>query len=382
MAPTIKIAVVMPLGAQRGGGELMLTQAVTFSDRSLIEWLVIFLEQGPMIEEYRALGVSTVLVPAGRLRQPIRYLQTIWRIARLARREKVSGIVGWMSKAHYYGSPASWLAGIPSFWYQLGVHNPASRMDRWAARLPARGIVTLSKAGFEAQRLASPKVPSRLVYPGADLRRFDSQTLPTVQETRRKLGLPLDAAVVGIAGRLQRWKGMHTLIAAMPKLLEKFPELTCVIVGGGHALEPEYPAQLSSLARDLGVENRLRMVGLQTNVHEWLHAMDVVVHASDNEPFGIVVIEAMALGKPLVAGEKGGPAEIITAGVDGLLAPFENPAALSDCILRFLTDSEYAKNVGGSARVRARQFSVEAYASNLTAAFQELLRMSPEESAA
>ena len=85
--------------------------------------------------------------------------------------------------------------------------------------------------------------------------------------------------------------------------------------------------------------------------------MDIIVHASDREPFGIVVIEAMALGKPVVAGAAGGPAEVITPGVDGLLAPFGDAPALAQALLRYLDDPALAARCAQGAALRARDFS-------------------------
>ena len=95
---------------------------------------------------------------------------------------------------------------------------------------------------------------------------------------------------------MQRWKGIHVLIEAMPIILKAHPDAHCVVVGGRHALEPDYPEFVQAKIGDLGLEAQVTLVGLQHNVPEWMQAMDVIVHASDHEPFGIVVIEAMALG--------------------------------------------------------------------------------------
>ena len=102
--------------------------------------------------------------------------------------------------------------------------------------------------------------------------------------------------------------------------------------------------------------------------------MDVVVHASDNEPFGIVVIEAMALGKPLVAGSRGGPSEVITDGLNGLLAPFGDAPALATAVLRYLDDPAFAAACGARARARAADFTEERYAANLVQAIRDLIR--------
>jgi len=100
--------------------------------------------------------------------------------------------------------------------------------------------------------------------------------------------------------------------------------------------------------------------------------MDVVVHASDREPFGIVVVEAMALGKPVVAGAEGGPREIITEGVDGLLAPYEDAEALARQILRYLDDPAFARRMGEAARRRARDFSPEAFVRRMISVLRQV----------
>lgn len=159
---------------------------------------------------------------------------------------------------------------------------------------------------------------------------------------------------------------MHTLIAAMAKVRARHPEAHLVIVGGRHDPEPRYESELRALANRTGTEAAVTFAGFQADVPRWMQAMDVIVHASDREPFGIVVVEAMALGKPVVAGAEGGPAEIITPGVDGLLAPFGDVDALAVAIGRFLDDPAFASRCGASARRRAADFSAERYAHQAT----------------
>ena len=101
--------------------------------------------------------------------------------------------------------------------------------------------------------------------------------------------------------------------------------------------------------------------------------MDVIVHASDHEPFGIVIVEAMALGKPVIAGDAAGPTEIITDGVHGLLTPYGDAGALACALLRLLGDPVGAQRLGEAARRRAQDFSTRAYAQNFVAAVRGLL---------
>jgi glycosyltransferase involved in cell wall biosynthesis len=102
-----------------------------------------------------------------------------------------------------------------------------------------------------------------------------------------------------------------------------------------------------------------------------MHAMDVFVHTSRFEPFGMVVIEAMALGKPVVASAEGGPTEVITPGVDGLLSPYGDPQALAASILRYLDDGELRRSIGRAAALRAGNFTVQQFARQFGSAVAE-----------
>ena len=363
----------MPLAEQRGGGELMVLHLMQQGQDLGVEWLVIFLSDGPMVQQVRTLGAAAVVVDAGRLRELTRYLAAVRQIARLARRENVDLIFGWMNQGQLYGSPAAKLAGIPAAWYQLGIALTPGWNDRMATRLPARGILACSRAGAEAQGRLVPARPMRVVYPGVELERFDPSCLPSPTEAKQKLGLSPTGPLIGMVGRLQRWKGMHVLIEALPQILQAHPDTHCVVVGGEHAQEPDYPAVLQERIDALGLTEKVTLAGLQSDVPNWMQAMDVIVHASDHEPFGIVVIEAMALGKPVVAGDSAGPTEIITQNISGLLTPYGDAAALAHAILRYLNDPSFAEAAGAAARSRALEFSTRSYAENCVVALKSLL---------
>ena len=154
-------------------------------------------------------------------------------------------------------------------------------------------------------------------------------------------------------------------------ILVGHPDVHAVIVGGPHETEPRYPAELQARVQALGIGRAVTFAGFQSNIPEWMQAMDIVVHASDREPFGIVVIEAMALGKPVVAGAEGGPSETITPGVDGLLSSYGDAAALAAAVLRYLNNPSFAEQVGAAARKRAQLFDDRQYAAHVIAALQE-----------
>jgi glycosyltransferase involved in cell wall biosynthesis len=278
-----------------------------------------------------------------------------------------------MTFAGIYSGLAGFLAKVPTLYYQLATPTPGNPFEFIATQLCTFGGMTLSKAGYDIQSKLYPNKPGKLIYPGVELERFNPESLPSPSECREKLSLPKDRHIIGIVGRLQRWKGMHTVIKAMPIILEKYPDTTCVIVGGEHASEPDYPKYIKSLIAQHNLEDKVVLAGLQSNVQVWMQAMDVIIHASDREPFGIVNIEAMALGKPVVAGSKGGPAEIITQEVNGLLADYDNHEQIANCVIRYFENPEFAIKTAQAAKARASEFSSRQYAINLVNALREFV---------
>lgn len=374
-ARPLRVAVVMPLSEQRGGSEVLLEHLVRYGRGGTMDVRVLFFEDGPMVAAFRALGVPVAVLGAGRLRQPGPFARAAIRVWAYARREQIDLVVGWSAKAHLYAGPAAWAAGVPAAWFQHGIPDGRHAMDLAATRIPARGVFACSAAAARAQEALRPRRETAVVYPSADLARFNPARLPSPAGARVQLGLSPDGPLIGIVGRLQRWKGMHTLVEAFPAVLARHPDARAVVVGGRHEMEPDYEAHLHARIAALGLEDRVLIAGFQSDVPLWTQAFDVVVHASDREPFGIVVVEAMALGKPVVAGASGGPLEVITDGVDGLLTPFDDAPALAAALVRLLGDPAAAHAMGEAARTRAQAFSAEAFAARFEEAARALLAL-------
>jgi len=358
----LRALIVMPLGTQRGGCEVMLQQLLEYREKAGLEPTVAFLERGPMVDWCGRHGVRAVTIDAGRLRQPRMFGRTVRALIQTAARTRSEVVIGWMAKGQVYAGVTAAGARLPSVWLQPGRPTAVSPLDRAATLLPASLVVTLSRGVERAQSELWPRRPIALVYPAVDTSRFDVRRIGDQGATRRRLGLPEDVPIFGSVGRLDRWKGFHVLVDAVPEVVKFHPDAMLVLVGGPHEFDPSYADELGDQVGRLGLRGHVLLVGQQPNPEEWMQAMDVFCHTSENEPFGIVVIEAMALGKAVVASAEGGPTEIITPGVDGLLSPYGNERALSDAIVRLLDDSELRRRVGAAAQRRAADFTVQAYA--------------------
>jgi glycosyltransferase involved in cell wall biosynthesis len=367
----LKILIVMPSGKLRGGAEEALIQLGDRRSALPFEMQILFLESGDLVSRLRNAGVVCEVVEAGRLRNPLCFLTALRTTRKIVSRDHCSAVMAWMTKAHLYGGLVARWARIPALVFQMGLPDQG-RVDRIARCIPSSGILTCSNFAARMEREVS-QTPVLGVPLAMDDARFNTQGLPAMMEAKQRLGFDPARPLVGIVGRLQRWKGMHVFLAAMATLLRSDPAIQSVIVGGPHDLEPGYDDFLQNEARRLGVEGRVRFAGAQSQVQEWMQAMDVVVHASDREPFGIVVVEAMALGKAVVASVPGGPEEIIRNEQDGLLVSSGDPEALAGAVLRFLKDGKLAQRCGDAARVRAGEFTAPRFVQRFSEAVKTLL---------
>jgi len=164
-------------------------------------------------------------------------------------------------------------------------------------------------------------------------------------------------------------------VQAAGQIARQYPRCRFAIVGGAtFGLEPEYFDGLKRAAADLGVAERLVFTGFRTDVPRLMAACDVICHTSRvPEPFGLVVIEAMALGRPTIATRGGGPSEIIASPSQGTLVPPDDPGALARAVSELIEDPERRRRMGAAGRERVQStFTIDAAARNLIGCLDEL----------
>jgi glycosyltransferase involved in cell wall biosynthesis len=245
------------------------------------------------------------------------------------------------------------------------------RFHQWAGRRLAPSIdlhVTHSRGIRDSVLTAYAGRPRRVevVSLGIDLRRFDRALARAdrVADYRRDAG-----RVVGAIGRLAPQKAMHVLVDATPALLQADPDTRVLIVGDG-----PLRADLETQAARLGVAHAIRFAGYQEDVVSAYAAMDVFVLPSRDEGFGLVFLEAMAMGVPVVGTRVIGSEDAVDDGVTGLLVPYANPAALAAAIRSILESPELASRLRETASDRVRRvYSREQCAAQVEALYRELL---------
>jgi glycosyltransferase involved in cell wall biosynthesis len=196
---------------------------------------------------------------------------------------------------------------------------------------------------------------------------------------RREFGIPADAPVVGIVGHIQGWKGQLLVVEAVARARQQVPDLRCLIVGGVHRLGAEFAARVRDRISADGLERHVILTGARRDVAACMDAMDVVIHSSIRpEPFGRVLIEAMALGRPVIAPRLGGPQEIIADGETGLLVAPRDVEALAEAIASLIGDRPRRLAMGHAARDRIdRVFDIRHHVHAIEHVLDEVLGETP-----
>ncbi|HSS98866.1 MAG TPA: glycosyltransferase family 4 protein [Terriglobales bacterium] len=181
---------------------------------------------------------------------------------------------------------------------------------------------------------------------------------------------------IGLIGRISPWKGQHIFIQAAELVRKRFPQARFVIIGAALFGEKQYEEEVRQLPRQLGIEQVVEFAGFCKDINLALRNLDLVVHASTKgEPFGQVIIEGMAAGKPVVATNGGGVPEIVEDGKTGLLVPMGDAPAMAEAICQILEAPERAREMGrqGCKRV-AERFTMDQTARRVEAVYEEMSR--------
>lgn len=279
--------------------------------------------------------------------------------------------------ANYGGVVAARRLGVPCVVKQHGYEWPSADV-RMLARRIACFLPDSEDVARDLERLGVSR--DRMVVTWCPIDVSASEGAGERAAVRRELGLPPDAPVAAMVGMLLRWKGQHVFLDAMASVVRRVPGAHAVIVGGlASDADPGYPDELRAQAARLGIADRVIFTGLRTDVPRLLPAFDVCVHASTRpEPFGMVIGEAMAARRPVVASEAGGPAEQIENGVSGFLVAPGDAGAFAARIADTMLDPALAQSIGARARtVVAERFSLERHAALTNDVYRRVLAARP-----
>jgi len=388
--------VVVGHTAQLSGGELAISRLISAMEN--VDVHVVLAEEGPLVEQLEKAGATVEVLPmaesARNLRRDrvriggvpfIAALSTITYTVKLARRLRRlhPDLVHTNTlKSALYGGVAARVAGIPCLWHIRDriekdyLPTTAVRCIRLTARCLPTEVVANSRTTLAALHLRKSR-RARVVFDGVATAGASwvipspVGLLPRDLVRIRIAGEPFRVAMVG---RLSPWKGQDLFLRAFANAFGEGSE-EAVLVGSAMFGEDEYEQELVELAAKLGISDRVEFRGFRSDVGTELERVDAMVHASViPEPFGQVVIEGMSAGLAVVASDAGGPAEIITHEVDGLLCPQGDVGSLAVMLRRLANDPPLRFRLGNQAIRTAEKYGVNGIAAQFVDVYHSTMR--------
>jgi glycosyltransferase involved in cell wall biosynthesis len=209
----------------------------------------------------------------------------------------------------------------------------------------------------------------RTLYSGIDL--SDKQPMHDGQAIRQMIGIPNGAVLLGTVANLFPRKGYEVMLRALPAIVRAVPTVHYVIVGSD---DDDHADRLKRLAHELKIADRVHIVGFQDPVQPFLASLDLYVHPALMEGFGIAVVEAMAMGKAVVATTTGGLPEVVAQGETGLLVPPGDVESLTATVVSLLQDRVRREQMGHCGRARAHErFSLDAFVAQVEHLYDEVM---------
>jgi glycosyltransferase involved in cell wall biosynthesis len=348
-----------------GGGEESLLGLVQQLDRRRFLPLVLVPGEGELSAAMRGGGVAVEVIPLGVIRPwtlPT-VLRRAWMLRKVIRAHRIRLVHTQGARGTLYAGLALCRTGIPLIWH-VRVVDPDPWIDKVLLHLSAAVIANSLATATRFARYEDASSKVQVIYNGIDLAQYVGEPIPA---SPSMFGIPCGHPVVTFAGRLEHGKGPDLFIEAAKLIHQKRHDVYFLAVGDG---------PLRSALHAQANEKRLPAVfiGRQADLRIALGASNVLVVPSRQEAFGRVLIEAMAMGVPVVAAQVGGIPEVCTGGRTALLVPAEDPRALADAVVRTLEDrAETDVRVHAAIENVRKRFSLADHAEQVCRLYHRVL---------
>jgi len=339
-----------------GGAELhVVSLAAALRKRGFETAILTIFEEGDLAEMARSRGVPLFCL----YEKGSWGLGTPLRIFRWLRGRRIDILHAYLFGFHFFTALPARILKVPVI---LSSRRELADWQRKRHRvienlgnLFVDGVIACSHAvkqrTIEREKIGPLKID--VIHNGVDLSHFRSKGKAV--EIRREFRIPEDAPLVGTVGNFAIEKGYPYFLKAAGRVAERFPEARFMVVGSGR-----YETEVRAEAAAIAIREKVIFTGSRSDIPDLLDAMDLFALASVSEGFPNVLLEAMAMAKPVVATAVGGIPELIDSGKDGLLVPARDSSALAEAIVELLRDRRRAQEMGQRAfqKIQSR-FSLE-----------------------
>ncbi|MBU2532203.1 MAG: glycosyltransferase family 4 protein [Alphaproteobacteria bacterium] len=387
---TKPISICFPyVGDDVGGSHISSLKLIEALDRRRYDPLIVLHENdGRLAPFLRERGHGFIIAPPGVLvgtrRQYANSQLSRWqdaasfmmtslpKLVRFIRESGIDIVHTNDGRVHLNWGLAARLAGRKHVWHHRG--SPSARGVNVLAPILAHQLVTVSAFALPQRPLMPIASKATVIHSP-----FEHPSPPDRTRAREKLlaelGWPTETRLLGYFGQLISRKRPVAFVEAVAACAQAHPELAIggLLFGEGAPEEAALITATEQRARDLGVADRIRLMGFKSPIEPYMAGVDVLLVPAVNEPFGRTLIEAMLLGTPVVATNHGGNPEAITDGRNGLLVPAEEPAAFVEPVHRLLTDRDHWVQISETARRQAlEKYSVATHVESVCEIYDRL----------
>ena len=330
-------------------------------------------EPGPLTAVLENMGVTVQCMPLRAWRKP-RYLlaniKTIWDVTEFCRKHRIDAVC---SNNYRVASYAVWPAKMLRIPSVVIIQDFASSRTLWKFNtFQADALITVSKSLKATVKQFRRKVVH--IYNGLDVQAFD-KSAGRDEILKKEFPDLRGKRVVGMVAHIIPLKGHKLFLDAMQKVARRFNDVMFVVIGDSPNKEQLSLQDIKVYAKDRGIADRLTLTGARPDVPALLKSFDILVHPSEKEAFGRVIMEAMALRVPVVATACGGPSEIIEDGQSGFLIPVGDETALTKAVETLLTNADQRAAIATAGRRRIEEhFTISRTVGTINDFFDGLLK--------
>jgi glycosyltransferase involved in cell wall biosynthesis len=342
-------------------------------DRSRFNPVVCCFEKtGPFVRHIEGLNIKVEGLALPNIRDP-RFFVRLLPIMRIVKKERIDIVHTYLFPANFFGAVTAKMGGASAIVTSRRGMNELEKKSHIIAyrysNFLVDKIITVSEASkisaVKSEKVNSGKVIS--IHNGIDMERFNGNC--NALKTKTELGLKKDHRLVGTVANLKPVKGYQYLVKAIPKIVDSVPNTRFVFAGEGPLRE-----ELTGLAGRLKISEKILFAGRRHDIPQILHALDLFVLPSLSEGISNSLLEAMSAGKAVIATAVDGNLEVVTDGETGFLVPPKDSQALSDAVIKVLSDKPLAKKLGEAGKKRVlTEFHLNKMISKMQNLYQELI---------
>lgn len=357
-----------------GGAEFSLLTLLSRLNRN--QWLpLVACPHGALSEQLETQGITVFPVSMPRLRRSFGQIGSRVIAARdiqkIIHTEKADAVYANTVRSAFYGAVAAIFTGRPLIWHMRDFWTTeAEPAFKAGDRVSKVFLGLLSSRVIANSQAVAGQLPFQnkisVIHNGIEISNFDGFADKGEDGPQ----------VIGMAGRLRPWKGQDRFLRVAAMVHRRLPRTAFVIVGGMPFGKTENALEnLHKLASDLGIREAVRLTGHLPDIRPALAGMDIFVHPGEPEPFGRVIIEAMAAAKPVVAFAHGALPEIVVNGETGLLVAPGDENGLADAVCTLIEQPELARQMGFRGRKRVEDhFGAARMTAGIETILHEVLR--------